>query len=273
MSLAIRRATLDDLGSIAPLFDAYRRFYAQPGDLQRARDFLHERLQRDESAILLAELDGRAAGFTQLYPMFSSVRTARIWILNDLFVDAGARRHGVARALLDAAAKFAREQGAAGLMLETTRDNAPARALYRAAGWHEEATQWYSLSFAPTATTQVQPLFSYGTLQDESVQQRLFGRRLDGAPDALLGFRMDWLEERDPDAVTASGIVRHPVVHETGDAQDRIPGTLLHLSDAELARADEYEADDYRRVRVTLASGAQAWLYAGAQSPQKNTMP
>ena len=266
MSLAIRRATISDLDLVAPLFDAYRRFYAQPGDLLRARDFLHERLQHGESAILLAELDGRAAGFTQLYPMFSSVRTARVWILNDLFVGENARRHGVARALLDAAAQFARENGAAGLMLETTRDNAPARALYRAAGWHEDATQWYSLSFAAAAPAE-HPLFSYGTLQDEALQQRLFGRSLAGTPDTLLGFRMDWLEERDPGAVAASGVVRHPVVHETGNTHDRIPGTLLRLNDAELARADEYEADDYRRVRVTLASGAQAWLYAASRSP------
>jgi ribosomal protein S18 acetylase RimI-like enzyme len=153
MSVTIRRATTTgDLEAVIPLFDAYRRFYAQPGDLQRAHDFLHERLQRGESAILLAELDGRAAGFTQLYPMFSSVRTARIWVLNDLYIDEGARRHGVGKALLDAAAQFAKEQGAAGLMLETTRDNDAARALYRAAGWHEDATQWYSLSFAPSPT-------------------------------------------------------------------------------------------------------------------------
>jgi ribosomal protein S18 acetylase RimI-like enzyme len=141
----IRRATLDDLDAIAPLFDAYRRFYHQPGDVDRARDFLRERMQHSESVVLLAERDGTAAGFTQLYPLFSSVRTARLWLLNDLFVAEGARRHGVARALLDGAADFAREQGAAGLMLETMADNAPARALYRAAGWHEDATQWYSL--------------------------------------------------------------------------------------------------------------------------------
>jgi ribosomal protein S18 acetylase RimI-like enzyme len=151
MAVTIRRATTEDLDAIALLFDAYRRFYAQPGDLQRAHDFLHERLQRGESAILLAELDGRAAGFTQLYPMFSSVRTARIWILNDLYIDEGARRHGVGKALLDAAAQFAKEQGTAGLVLETTRDNEAARALYRAAGWNEDATQWYSLSFTPSA--------------------------------------------------------------------------------------------------------------------------
>ena len=145
MGITLRRATLEDVDRIAPLFDAYRRFYAQPGNLQRARDFLHERVQHGESTILIAELDGRVAGFTQLYPMFSSVRTARIWVLNDLFVDEGARRKGVANALLDGAAQFAKEQDAAGLMLETSRDNAPARALYRAAGWSEDDSQWYSL--------------------------------------------------------------------------------------------------------------------------------
>ncbi|MGN6513181.1 MAG: GNAT family N-acetyltransferase [Lysobacteraceae bacterium] len=143
----IRRATLADLPALAPLFDAYRRFYGQPGDPARAEAFLRERIGRGESVVLLAERDGAAAGFTQLYPMFSSVRTARLWILNDLFVAEGARRTGVARALLDAAAGFARDDGARGIMLETTRGNAPARALYRAAGWNEDASQWYSLAF------------------------------------------------------------------------------------------------------------------------------
>ncbi len=146
MDTRIRRASLADLDALVPLFDDYRRFYRQPSDRARAAAFLGERLQHDESVVLLAERNGTAVGFTQLYPMFSSVRTARTWILNDLYVDAGVRRGGVARALLDAAAAFARGDGAAGLSLETTRDNAPARALYRAAGWHEDDTQWYSLS-------------------------------------------------------------------------------------------------------------------------------
>jgi len=145
MTSFIRRATQCDLDAIAPLFDAYRQFYAQPPDLLRARDWLGARMQRGESVVLLAERDGSACGFTQLYPMFSSVRTARLWVLNDLFVAEDARRAGVARALLDAAAQFARQDGAAGIMLETLRDNGPARALYIAAGWNEDASQWYSL--------------------------------------------------------------------------------------------------------------------------------
>jgi ribosomal protein S18 acetylase RimI-like enzyme len=143
--IATRRATLDDLDAIAPLFDAYRGFYGQPGDLDRARDWLRERMQRDESVVLVAQRDDAVVGFAQLYPMFSSVHTTRTWILNDLYVDAAARRGGAARALLDAAAAYARDGGAGAIALETTRDNTPARALYRAAGWREDETQWYSL--------------------------------------------------------------------------------------------------------------------------------
>ena len=146
MDIAIRRATPADLDVVAALFDAYRRFYGQPGDVPRAHAFLAERIGRDESVVLLAEDAGTTLGFTQLYPLFSSVRTGRSWLLNDLYVAEDARRRGVGRALLDAAATFARDDGAAGLMLETSRDNAPARALYRDAGWHEDETQWYSLA-------------------------------------------------------------------------------------------------------------------------------
>ncbi|MGN7724413.1 GNAT family N-acetyltransferase [Luteimonas sp. 22616] len=145
MATTISRAGPADLDALAVLFDAYRQFYGQAPDLARARQWLRERLRFGESVVLVARRNGTAAGFVQLYPMFSSVRTARTWILNDLYVDAAARRNGVARALLDAAATFAREDGAAGICLETTRDNAAARALYRDAGWHEDATQWYSL--------------------------------------------------------------------------------------------------------------------------------
>ena len=150
MTTDIRRATAADLDAVAPLFDAYRRFYGQPGDLPRARAFLAARMQAGESVVLLAERSGAAVGFTQLFPMFSSVRTAPMWVLNDLYVDAGARRGGIARGLLDAAAAFAREDGAVRIVLETGVDNAGARALYRGAGWQEETSQWYALPLAGT---------------------------------------------------------------------------------------------------------------------------
>ncbi|HLM54068.1 MAG TPA: GNAT family N-acetyltransferase [Pseudoxanthomonas sp.] len=135
MSIAVGRASPADTGRLAPLFDRYRVFYGQPSDPVRARAFLDERLRRGESVVLLAELDGQALGFTQLFPSFSSVFTARTWILNDLYVEAAARRRGVGAALLGAAAGFARDTGALRLELETGHDNQAAQALYRRLGW------------------------------------------------------------------------------------------------------------------------------------------
>lgn len=151
MTISILRAGPADLDDLALLFDAYRQFYGQACDPAGGRAWLRERLRFGESVVLVARRDETMAGFTQLYPLFSSVRMARTWILNDLYVDPAFRRHGIAQALLAAAADFARNDGAAAISLETSQDNAAARALYHAAGWQEDATQWYSLPLAPTS--------------------------------------------------------------------------------------------------------------------------
>jgi GNAT superfamily N-acetyltransferase len=135
----IHLAALADLETLVPLFDGYRQFYRQAADPERARSFLAERLAHHESEILLAQDEiGAGLGFTQLYPLFSSVRAVRTYLLNDLFVAAPARRGGVAKALLIAAADHARHLGAAGLSLSTALDNLPAQALYESLGWQRE---------------------------------------------------------------------------------------------------------------------------------------
>lgn len=139
MRFEVRQATIYDLDTLVPLFDGYRQFYRQTSDLARARAFLAERFTHHESVILLAcDEQGTGLGFTQLFPLFSSVSTARIYLLNDLFVAPEARKHGVGKALLDAAAKHARALGAARLWLQTALDNTPAQALYESAGWKRD---------------------------------------------------------------------------------------------------------------------------------------
>lgn len=139
MSFQVRHATIHDLETLAPLFDAYRQFYGQPADLDLARSFLAERYQHHESVLLLAlDEQGRGIGFVQLYPLFSSVRAARRYLLNDLFVQPEARRSGVAAALLQAAAAHGRAMGVAGLSLSTALDNEPAQRLYESLGWQRD---------------------------------------------------------------------------------------------------------------------------------------
>lgn len=148
-AITTARATLGDLDALTPLFDAYRVFYRQTSDPAVAHAFLAARLQHDESVVLIARSAGTAVGFTQLYPVFSSVSAQRIWILNDLFVAAAARQRGIARALMSAARAFAAETGALRLVLETAEDNHPAQALYESLGYVREAgTRHYSLALA-----------------------------------------------------------------------------------------------------------------------------
>jgi len=130
----IERAELRHLDEIAPLFDAYRRFYGQVDD-PRARSFLEERLARHESVVFVARLQGAAIGFTQLYPCFASVSLARMFVLYDLFVAPPARRCGAAAALLRAAVDYAGSQGASQLMLQTAVTNLAAQRLYEREGW------------------------------------------------------------------------------------------------------------------------------------------
>lgn len=132
----IRQATIADVDSLVPLFDAYRQFYRQPSDLVLAKRFLLERFQHNESIIFVAiGKEGSAIGFTQLFPSFSSASAARIFILNDLFVSAGARRKGVAASLLCAAREFGKMIGAVRLTLSTEVTNSGAQALYELQGW------------------------------------------------------------------------------------------------------------------------------------------
>ena len=107
-------------------------------------------------------------------------------------------------------------------------------------------------------------LFSYGTLQQQGVQISTFGRLLEGRPDGLPGFRETMVRITDPDVLATSGKEFHPIVTPSDDPADEIAGTVFQVTDEELAQADVYEVDDYKRVAVTLKSGLKAWVYVAA---------
>jgi ribosomal protein S18 acetylase RimI-like enzyme len=141
----VRQATTDDIGRLAPLFDAYRQFYERPSDLAMSREFISQRLDRHESVIFLAEEDSETLGFVQLYPLFSSTARCpgRLWLLNDLFVTATARGRGVGRILMDRARRLAEETEACGLQLATARTNHTAQALYESLGYRRDDDFFY----------------------------------------------------------------------------------------------------------------------------------
>jgi gamma-glutamylcyclotransferase (GGCT)/AIG2-like uncharacterized protein YtfP len=107
-------------------------------------------------------------------------------------------------------------------------------------------------------------LFSYGTLQLESVQMSNFGRLLDGQDDAMLGYRREMLEITDPEVIRTSGERFHPVISPSDNLEDEVPGKVFLITAAELEAADRYEVSDYKRVNVRLKSGISAWVYVQA---------
>lgn len=144
--LEILRADEEQLNDLALLFDAYRVFYGWRSDMRAAVRFLRDRIGNDESIIFIAYGDRGEhrvpLGFTQLYPMFSSVSMRSLWVVNDLYVAPEGRRQGIGRALLERARRHAVDTNAKGLVLETAVDNEAARALYESCGW-ERDTQFY----------------------------------------------------------------------------------------------------------------------------------
>lgn len=105
-------------------------------------------------------------------------------------------------------------------------------------------------------------LFSYGSLQREDAQLATFGRRLDGEQDELRGFEQTLVKINDPAVAAKLGQTHHANASFTGDNARSISGMVFEVTDDEIRNVDAYEAaDEYSRIRVTLASGKQAWVY------------
>jgi GNAT superfamily N-acetyltransferase len=139
-------ATLNWLPQMAVLFDMYRVFYKKTSDIAAAKTFLQDRLTQNDSQIflLVAEDDTQIVGFTQLYPLWSSTRMGKLWLLNDLFIHPAHRGNDYAPLLMERAKQLARETNAVGVMLETAKDNDIGNNLYPKAGFELDTRfNWY----------------------------------------------------------------------------------------------------------------------------------
>lgn len=146
MVLQIKQASIDDINIVAPLFNAYRIFYNQASDMTGATNFLYERIVKNQSTLFIAFINGEAVGFTQLYPIFSSVSLRPALLLNDLYIAERARKLGVAAALLNKAKEFGKQNNAGWLLLETVFDNYNAQSLYEKNGWIKQTDFFFQFS-------------------------------------------------------------------------------------------------------------------------------
>lgn len=136
------KATLNELDELSILFDEYRQFYRKESDIAAAKNFLKERIERNESEIFYTKNDdGKMTGFVQLYPLFSSARMKRKWLLNDLYVLKSFRGKGYSVSLIERAKQLGIETGAYSLTLETEKINIIGNSLYVKTGF-VQSTDW-----------------------------------------------------------------------------------------------------------------------------------
>lgn len=131
----IQPATINHLNELSILFDTYRQFYNKESDIDSSKVFLAERINQNESKIFIAFDNEEAVGFIQLYPLFSSTRMKRFWILNDLFVSSKWRGKGFSKALIEEAKELCYQTNACGMLLETSVTNTIGNNLYPAMGF------------------------------------------------------------------------------------------------------------------------------------------
>ena len=148
--IRIRAAASYDLPALGRLFDEYRQFYKLPTELERATEYIRARLAAGDSVVLVAADESeQLLGFTQLYPTWCSLLAGPVYVLYDLYVSPRARRRGIARALLEAAAARARRDGKLRMTLSTAKTNVNAQALYESLGWERDNEFYvYNLSIA-----------------------------------------------------------------------------------------------------------------------------
>lgn len=139
-NVEIRKAAIDDLDQLADLFNQYRVFYKKLSDLPAGRNFLWERMTNSESVIFVAiNPEKQFMGFVQLYPIFSSTRMKRLWLLNDLFVAPDYRGQGISVSLIEKSKELCQTTNACGLLLETAKTNTVGNQLYPRTGFALES--------------------------------------------------------------------------------------------------------------------------------------
>ena len=142
--MKILQASVDHLDELTFLFDSYRIFYRLSPDPEAEKKFLRERIENEESIVYVAVDDSECmVGFAQLYPLFSSTRMKRLWLLNDLFVKPDHRGKGIGKLLIEKCKVLARETNAAGLSLETEKNNLIGNYLYPSTGFEVDIQHNY----------------------------------------------------------------------------------------------------------------------------------
>ena len=96
----------------------------------------------------------------------------------------------------------------------------------------------------------MEKLFTYGTLQDSEIQQKLFGRILKGKTDILVGYVLS--------NIVIDGNEYSAVTLKLGE---QVQGVVYDLSLDEFKLTEKYEGNSYKIIKTRLLSGVKSWVY------------
>lgn len=135
--MAIRPATPADLPALCVLLD---QLFAQeaeftPDRAAQTRGLAAILADPQVGEILVAVEDGRVRAMVNLLYTISTALGARVALLEDMVVDAGARGAGLGSTLLEAAIAHAERRGCRRITLLTDGDNLAAQRFYRRHGF------------------------------------------------------------------------------------------------------------------------------------------
>lgn len=137
--MQIKECEIKDLERLSVIFDNYRQRYKQASAVDKIRAYLAERLENKQTKIYLAQDElGEINGFSLLYPSFSSIGLAKIWVLNDFFVCSGQNKKLVADSLMQKSLDLCSETGAIRLEVTTRKENHRLHRLYKDFGFERD---------------------------------------------------------------------------------------------------------------------------------------
>lgn len=148
----VRIATINDIEIILPLFLKYREFYNYNLNIEKSKEFLIERINKNQSKIFLCYFNETnnnnnnsssennnnnneiIVGFAQIYFSFDSLLLQPLFILHDLYVTSDYRKQGIGSILLNIVKEYARNNNG-NIVLQTAKDNFTAQSLYEHHGY------------------------------------------------------------------------------------------------------------------------------------------
>jgi ribosomal protein S18 acetylase RimI-like enzyme len=135
-AVTVRRATPGDAESVARLLHDFQVEFDEPSPGAEALAGRYAELIRNRDMTVLLAGDG-PDGFAQLRyrPWVYSAGPNAHSYLEELYVVPSLRGQGIGRALLEAAMRAARSEGATHMELGTSEDDTAARALYESLGF------------------------------------------------------------------------------------------------------------------------------------------